>query len=193
MLVLSLFVATKVFFAVFPSFFLLPPHLPPLRHCPSIRGKSKKKKGSLTTICTSSHAAPQMTEAEESTVSTCDEPLCTPELRPSCVGLLPSWSHCEPTKPLPTTTTTDTDHQTSPSVGRKRSYTPSHMSGSCTHVAQVLWPLPSNRTFPLLAAFRETCICFFSRHSEKRQRFAGGPPSFNYVYSKLPPVKTAVQ
>lgn len=37
----------KVFFAIFPSFFLLHPHLPPLRHCPSIRGKSKKKKAPL--------------------------------------------------------------------------------------------------------------------------------------------------
>lgn len=153
----------KGFFCRFPLFLSPPPSPPPSSPLSVYQGKVKEKKGSPTTICTSSRAAPRTTEAEESTASTCDEPLCAPELRPSCVGLLPSWSHCEPTSPLPTaTTTTDTDHQTSPSVGRKRSYTASHMSGARTHVAQGFMAVTLKLdSFPLLPAFRETCICFF--------------------------------
>lgn len=185
----------KKVFCHFPLFLSPPPSPPPSLPLSVYQGKvkeKKKKKGSPTTICTSSRAAPRTTEAEESTASTCDEPLCAPELRPSCVGLLPSWSHCEPTNPLPTATATD--HQTSPSVGRKRSYTPSHMSGACTHVAQGLWPLPSNRTHShCRLLFGKLAFAFFPRRSGTRRRFAGGLQSFNYVYSKIPPVKTAIQ
>lgn len=69
-----------------------------------------------------------------------------------------------------------------------------HTSGARTHGVQGFMAVTFKPdSFPLLPAFRETCICFFSRRSRTRRRFAGGAQSFNYVYSKIPPVKNAVQ